>query len=317
MAQVNDRKRGVFYGLAIGDALGAAVEFRMPGEFAPVTCYRGGGPHGLRAGEWTDDTSMALALADSMGRAVFNDGWDLYDQVGRYLDWWKNGKYSVNGFCFDIGTTTRHALNEFVETGDVETCADRSPESSGNGSIMRLAPVPIRFAHMYPGDIPGLSKKLAESSITTHGSDQCISACKYLGLILAGLIGGAERGVVLSADWPALSQIRPLDPLVEELIKPSKSQYDWRGKTSPKEVKASGWVINTLEAALWAFSTSQGFEEAVLKAVNLGDDADTVGAVTGQLAGAYWGLEGIPESLVLGLARKDMIEAALKSLGVE
>ena len=102
---MKDRHRGALIGLAVGDALGAAVEFSSPGSFAPVTGYRGGGPHGLKAGEWTDDTSMALALADSIASV----GWDLNDQANRYVEWWKTGKYSVNGRCFDIGITTRSA----------------------------------------------------------------------------------------------------------------------------------------------------------------------------------------------------------------
>ena len=101
-----DRQRGTLLGLAVGDALGAAVEFEMPGAFEPVTGYRGGGPHGLGPGEWTDDTSMALALADSIAQV----GWDLNDQAGRYVTWWREGRYSVNGRCFDIGITTRSAL---------------------------------------------------------------------------------------------------------------------------------------------------------------------------------------------------------------
>ena len=115
---------------------GAAVEFKSPGSFAPVTGYRNGGPHGLDAGEWTDDTSMALALADSIATA----GWDLNDQADRYVQWWKTGKYSVNGRCFDIGITTRSALGNFVAKKNALTSGDRSERASGNGSIMRLAP---------------------------------------------------------------------------------------------------------------------------------------------------------------------------------
>ena len=137
---MNDRRRGTLIGLAIGDALGAAVEFKSPGGFAPVSKYRGGGPHGLDAGEWTDDTSMALALADSIATA----GWDLNDQADRYVEWWKTGKYSVNGRCFDIGITTRSALGHYVAKKNALTSGDRSDRASGNGSIMRLAPVPIR-----------------------------------------------------------------------------------------------------------------------------------------------------------------------------
>ena len=143
---MNDRRRGALIGLAVGDALGAAVEFRPPGSFVPVTGYRNGGPHRLDAGEWTDDTSMALALADSISAV----GWDLNDQANRYVEWWQTGKYSVNGRCFDIGITTRNALSHFTARKNALASGDRSDRASGNGSIMRLAPVPIRFA---PGDV--------------------------------------------------------------------------------------------------------------------------------------------------------------------
>src|SRR6266481_4652044 len=141
-----DRCRGALVGLAVGDALGAAVEFSSPGSFTPVTGYRSGGPHGLKAGEWTDDTSMALALADSIATV----GWDLNDQASRYVEWWKTGKYSVNGRCFDIGITTQSALSKFVGNKNALASGDASEQASGNGSIMRLAPVPMRYADLYP-----------------------------------------------------------------------------------------------------------------------------------------------------------------------
>lgn len=136
------RQRGALLGLAIGDALGAAVEFSPPGSFAPVVDYRAGGPHGLRAGEWTDDTSLALALADSLVQT----GWDLDDQARRYVAWWRTGRYSVNGRCFDIGLTTQAALARFERTGDALAAGDASERASGNGSLMRRAPGRIQFA---------------------------------------------------------------------------------------------------------------------------------------------------------------------------
>ncbi len=123
------RQRGTLFGLALGDALGAAVEFQMPGTFEPVTGYRGGGPHGLAPGEWTDDTSMVLALADSIAQV----GWDINDQADRYLKWWRTGAYSVNGRCFDIGNTTIAALHRFQQSGNARTSADPSGHASGNG----------------------------------------------------------------------------------------------------------------------------------------------------------------------------------------
>jgi len=302
-----DRRRGALIGLAVGDALGAAIEFKSPGSFTPVTQYRSGGPHGLNPGEWTDDTSMALALADSIATA----GWDLNDQTDRYVQWWKTGKYSVNGRCFDIGITTRSALGNFVVKKDALTSGDRSDRASGNGSIMRLAPVPIRYGHLYADQLDELSRLAEESSIPTHASDQCVSACRYLATVLAALIHGEDRDEVLSPDWKSLQQlnaIKPLHPLIQEIAEGSFR------KKEPPAIQGSGWVVKSLEASLWAFHDASGFEEAVLRAVNLGDDADTTGDICGQLAGAYWGASGISESLRAGLARMDMIEEALAGI---
>ena len=146
---VNERKRGTLLGLAIGDALGAAVEFRRPGSFQLVTGYRAGGPHRLDPGQWTDDTSMALALADSMASV----GWDLQDQMRRYTRWWREGAYSVNGTCFDIGNATASALRRFAQHGNAQESGDPSERASGNGCIMRLAPVPIRYLDLFPGQL--------------------------------------------------------------------------------------------------------------------------------------------------------------------
>jgi ADP-ribosylglycohydrolase len=299
-----DRRRGALIGLAVGDGLGAAVEFKAPGSFAPVTGYRSGGPHGLKAGEWTDDTSMALALADSIATA----GWDLNDQASRYVEWWKKGKYSVNGRCFDIGYTTRMALSTYIDDKNALASGDRSERASGNGSIMRLAPVPIRYAGLYPNKVEEISRFAEESSLPTHASEQCLSACRYLATVLAALIHGEDRDEVLSPDWQPLQQlndIKALHPLIQEI-----AQGSFRQK-QPPAIQGSGWVVKSLEASLWAFHDAETFEEAVLRAVNLGDDADTTGAVCGQLAGAYWGESQIPDALRSGLARMDMIEEAL------
>jgi ADP-ribosylglycohydrolase len=255
---MNDRYRGALIGLAVGDALGAAVEFQSPGCFVPVTGYRSGGPHGLNAGEWTDDTSMALALANSIASV----GWDLNDQASRYVEWWKTGKYSVNRRCFDIGITTRSALSKFVASKNALDSGDASERASGNGSIMRLAPVPIGYADLYPDNIEELSRLADESSLPTHASEQCRSACRYLANVLAALVRGEDRAAVLSPDWQHLQILNDIKPLH----------------------------------------------------ANLGDDADTTGAICGQLAGAFWGESQIPGPLRSGLARQDLIEEALTGI---
>ena len=233
---MRDRRRGTLIGLAVGDALGAAVEFSSPGSFTPVTGYRGGGPHGLSAGEWTDDTSMALALADSIAAS----GWDLNDQTERYVRWWKTGAYSVNGQCFDIGITTRSALSNYVTNRNALASGDRSERASGNGSIMRLAPVPIRYGHLYSTQLGELSRLAEESSMPTHASEQCLSACRYLATVLAALIHGEDRDTVFSASWRRLEQLndnKPLHPLIQEI-----AQGGFRQK-QPPTIQGTGWVV--------------------------------------------------------------------------
>lgn len=303
----NDRCRGALIGGACGDALGAVVEFMAPGTFEPVTGYRSGGPHRLNPGEWTDDTSMALALADSIAKV----GWNLNDQAERYVQWMKHGKYSVNGRCFDIGITTSRALHTFMESKDATQSGSRSESASGNGSIMRLAPVPIRYHGHYPNNIPELAKLAEESSLTTHASEQCQSACRYMALVLSALIQGEGRNTVLSPTWEPLAElnaIKPLHPLILAVAQGSFKEKE------PPAIRGSGWVVESLEAALWAFHNASSFEEAVFKAVNLGFDADTTGACCGQFAGAFWGESGIPASLREGLARFDMLNDALEGL---
>jgi len=303
-----DRKRGMFLGLAIGDALGAAVEFKRPGTFQPVTGYRAGGPHRLAAGEWTDDTSMALALADS----IVQKGWDLNDQAERYLKWWRSGVYSVNGRCFDIGVTISQSLSNYERNRDAANSGLADEFSSGNGSIMRLAPVPIAFAGYFPDRIEELARLASESSRPTHRSEQCLSVCACLGVMLTGLLHGHSRDEVLDPSWPAwrtLDQLQWMHPRVREVVM-TRSYL----RKNPPLICGSGYVIDSLEASLWAFAGATCFEEAVLKAVNLGEDADTTGAVCGQLAGACWGESGIPESLKTGLAGQHLVAEILEKL---
>jgi len=302
-----DRQRGTLLGLAIGDALGAAVEFQFPGTFEPVIGYRAGGPHGLNPGEWTDDTSMAFALADSIAET----GWDINDQARRYLAWWRTGKYSVNGRCFDIGNTTIAALRRFQKTGDARTSGDPSPHASGNGSIMRLAPVPISSMHLFPDHLEELVQRAVESSLPTHASPQCLSACVCMTVMLGGLIDGRPRDEVLDPEWEPMQRAREIHPFHPEVAEVAEGSYRWK---QPPEIVGSGYVVKTLEVALWAFHNAEDFREAVLEVVNLGDDADTTGAVCGQFAGGYWGESGIPGEWLDGLARKDMIEERLVGL---
>jgi ADP-ribosyl-[dinitrogen reductase] hydrolase len=303
----DQRRRGSLLGLALGDALGAPVEFRPRGSFHLVTGFRDGGPHGLAAGQWTDDTSMALALADSIALA----GWDVEDQARRYLAWWYEGKYSVNGGCFDIGHITRSALARIARGAPAHDNGDESDHASGNGSIMRLAPVPLHFLDLFPDDLRLLASYAEQSSALTHRSPKCLSACRYLAVVVAALMAGCKREDVLSAEWPVLGELNAIKPLDATILEVARGSYR---RKPPAEIRGSGYVVDSLEAALWAFHDAPTFRDAVLAAVNLGDDADTTGAICGQLAGAYFGADGIPTEWLGGLAKREWLEDAVQRL---
>ena len=187
-----DRYRGCLLGLAVGDAVGTSVEFRPRGSFNPVTDMTGGGPFGLKPGQWTDDTSMALCLATSL---VEQNGFDALDQMRRYLRWYDEGYLSSTGRCFDIGNTTREALERFRRVGDPFS-GSTDNFSAGNGSLMRLAPV----AMFYAPDQTLAGQYAGESSRTTHGATECIQACQYYAGLLVRALGGEEKERLLSPD---------------------------------------------------------------------------------------------------------------------
>ena len=187
-----DRCRGALLGLAIGDALGATVEFMLPGTFEPMTEILGGGPHGLMPGEWTDDTSMALCLAESL---IQCEGFDAEDQLNRYVRWWKNGHLSSTGICFDIGITTRAALEKFQETGQPSGLT--SPDTAGNGSIMRLAPVPI----FYSNSMDDAVIYAGQSSATTHAAEEAVDACRYMAAVMVRPCGATTRRKCSLLPW--------------------------------------------------------------------------------------------------------------------
>ena len=297
MADVRqDRYRGCLLGLAVGDAVGTAVEFQPRGSFAPLTDMLGGGPFALQPGQWTDDTSMALCLAASLLDA---DGFDAEDQLRRYLRWRDEGYMSSNGRCFDIGRTVDDALRRYEESGEV-LAGSTHPRAAGNGCIMRLAPVPMFFG----GDREQAVHYAAESSRTTHGAAECLDACRLLAAMLCEAFDGADKDALLLGQ----EGLRLSEPAIAALAE--GAYFDKPVET----IRGSGYVVECLEAALWCFHHTDSFEAAVLTAANLGDDADTTAAVCGQLAGAYYGIEGIPARWLQKLAARSMIEQMAMAL---
>lgn len=284
---MENRKIGSLVGLAIGDAVGTTVEFETRGNFEPVTDMKGGGPFRLNAGEWTDDTSMALCLAHSL---VFRNGFDAVDQMNRYCNWYQYGYMSSTGECFDIGFTVSTALRSYLENGNPFSGAV-DEYSSGNGSLMRLAPIPMFFS-----DLEECIKFSCESSRTTHGSAECIDSCKLFASLLYHAYASSEKTEIFTRNT--------YKPATDKVSGISEARFL---DSSYSQLTGSGYVIESLESALWCFMNSNSFEECVLMAANIGNDADTTAAIAGQIAGAFYGLENIPSHWVDKLAMKDEI----------
>jgi len=290
-----ERYRGSLLGLACGDALGAPVESRPRGSFEPVSDMSGGC---LRPGEWTDDTSMALCLAESL---IELKGFDPADQMKRYLRWFREGHLSSTGRCFGIGRTTRGSLLAFEKSGDPFSGPIHAT-SAGNGSIMRLAPVPLFFA-ANSGKAIEMS---GESSRTTHGATAAIDACRYMGALIVGALSGIGKEDLLRARFSPVPKYWDEHPLAPEIDEVACGSFK---KRNPPQIRGTAYVVDSLEAALWAFYHSDSFEDGCLAAVNLGDDSDTTGAVFGQIAGAFHGEEQIPERWLSRLAHRELIES--------
>ena len=288
-AAIRDRAIGALVGLAVGDALGTTPEFRPPDSYVPLTDVVGGGPFHLAPGQWTDDTAMALALGDSL---VAHPELDPTDLMTRFSDWRNRGTYSCTGRCFDIGSTVSAALRRFQSTGQA-IAGSTDPATAGNGSLMRLAPVAVRH-WIYPKALRSVA--LAQSA-TTHRAPEAMMACALFAEMLAAAIAGED----------------PLAPLCSNgsdtygKLALAIARGSWRGKPR-SAIRSSGYVINSFEAALWSVGRTTCFADAVLTAANLGEDADTTAAIAGQLAGARYGLSGIPQAWLDKLAWRERIE---------
>ncbi len=307
--------RGALLGLACGDALGTTLEFKSPGTFSPLTDMVGGGPFNLQVGQWTDDTSLALCLAESL---VTQGQFDPTDQMRRYVRWYREGHLSSTGVCFDIGNTTRAALEQFESTGEPYS-GSPDAHAAGNGSIMRLAPVPLAFAT----DPKRAMMLAADSSRTTHGAAACIDACRYLAGLIVGALNGVSKDGLLASRYTPVEGYWEAQPLVAEIDEVAAGSFKERMPPALTNaidslpdsrlrhddvIAGTGYVVKSLEAALWAFYRSDSFAEGCLLAVNLGDDADTTGAVYGQLAGAYYGEAAIPQAWRNPLSKRALME---------
>jgi len=297
------RYSGCLLGLAVGDALGVPAEGRVPGSFPPIRGMSGGGRLNLSPGQWTDDTSMALCLAESL---VTCGRFDPADQMTRYLRWRREGHFASTGRCFGIGQTVAQALRTFEKTRE-PYCGSTDASAAGNGCIMRLAPVPMFFA-----DDPAAAVRWsAESARTTHGARTCLDACRYFGGLIVGALRGEPKERLLADRYAPVAGLWRDEPLCPEIDAVAAGSFKTK---EPPDIRGTGYVVESLEAALWAFYHAADFRDGCLRAVNLGDDADSTGAIYGQLAGAHYGRDGIPPEWVSVLAHREAIEGLASRL---
>ena len=291
---VLERARGVMLGLAVGDALGSTLEFgpRIASVADFHTEMTGGGPFGLEPGQWTDDTAMAFALAKSL---LACQSFDPHDAMTRFVAWWRKGTYSCQGTCIDIGSATRAALTRFERTGD-PFAGSTDENTAGNGSLMRLAPVAL-FALDNEAEAVRIAR---EQSRLTHAAPQCLDACEFFVRLLRSTVLGRGHPLELGR-WSGHPDVNR-----------AKAAY-WGGQER-QSARAGGYAPDTLQSALWAVAGASSFEQALISAVNLGGDADTVGAVTGALAGAKWGASAIPKRWLDPLAWRFKLDGAAFSL---
>ena len=275
-----DRALGALLGLAVGDAVGAAIEFEPKPRRARLDDMEAGGPHRLARGQWTDDTAMALALADSL---LAHPGLDAGDLMRRFLDWLDTGAYSCTSTCFDIGVQTRSALERY-RRGGPPLAGSTDATASGNGALMRLAPVAIRHWQ----DPAEMARVAVVQTRTTHGSPATLAASGTFAIMLAEAIAGVGLSTILSG--PAGNAV----------------EGGWRG-LHRDAVEGSGYVVRSLQAAVWAVARTTDFRSAVLLAANLGQDADTTAAIAGQLAGAVYGAGGVPAEWLGALAWRERL----------
>ncbi|UJR07645.1 hypothetical protein I4U23_011933 [Adineta vaga] len=310
---VFDRILGSMIGLAMGDSLGAHVEFR-PHDYLvehPVNDMEGGGTWGLQKGQFTDDTSMALCLAISL--IVCHD-FRPYDQLVRYKWWFRHGYMSSTGECFDIGSSTRQSLHEFEKRQEKFMKKSKLPskyidhlsdanvlqdfhvycgkmDAAGNGGLMRLAPVPL-FFWKHPSKAVEYS---AVSNLLTHGDRKAVDACRLYGALIVAALHGEPKSSLLQDDFYE-QHIKWFGniPLHDDVMQIIRGSYKLKNGYEDG-IRGKGYVIDSLKAALWAFwSDEDSFEKGVLAAINLGDDTDTTAAIYGQLAGAYYGYSKLP-----------------------
>ena len=296
----DERIKGAFFGFFVGDALGVPVEFLKREELKKdkVTGMREYGSHNQPIGTWSDDSSMVIATMDSI---INNKDINYDDIMNNFLKWYENGEFTPEGKVFDIGNATAKALTKYRSDKTNCFCGDDDIYSNGNGSLMRILPVSLYF-HFTGEDIMDVIK---EVSSMTHAHIYSILSCYIYSVLINEFLNTLDIKKAY-IDMQAIVK----DKLSSEDLKQIFYRLIFKdiSTLSEKDIKSTGYVIDTLEASIWCILTTNNYKEAVLKAVNLGDDTDTVGAITGSLAGIIYGYNDIPEEWISVLKKKEYLE---------
>jgi len=304
--------KGLLFGIAIGDALGVPVEFmsRKHLQANPVIGMREYGTHHQPAGTWSDDSAMSFLLVEQL-----IEGYDIEGLGNKFCQWYQYNYWTPHGEIFDIGVATRNALDKVAKGISALESGECDDYSNGNGSLMRILPLAI-YLQDKPIDQRFCITK--EVSGITHSHIRSVIGCFFAVEFVIQLLKRKDK---CDAYYEAQNIVRDYLHLIDvkstEIELYNRILFDDISRIPEQDIYASGYVLHTLEASLWAFLTTDNFKEAVLKAVNLGDDADTVGAITGGMAGLFYGIEQIPEEWINQLARtKDIENLGMKFSGM-
>ncbi len=297
--------RSMVIGVAVGDALGVPVEFMSRERLKqnPVVDMRSGGTWGEPAGTWSDDTSLTIATMESLGRLK---RLDLDDIMSNFVGWLKHDEFTANGYTFDVGNTTAGAIGNYIKGASVERCGLRDADSNGNGSLMRILPMALYTDSL--DDVHAVSA-------LTHAHPRSLIACGIQCLIARELLSGkaieqaVKDGLLRAEDYYSRSEYAEELSHYERLFDPNFGALD------EDAIESSGYVVHSLEAALWCLLNTTDYRSLALKAVNLGRDTDTVGAIAGGLGGLAYGLANIPSEWIDALQNKTLLNKIAEGFG--
>jgi len=306
----NKLKAGII-GHLVGDALGVPDEFKSRKELKkdPVRDMRGYGTYNQPPGTWSDDSSLTICLMESL-----LNGYDLNDQAEKFISWLDKAYWTAGGETFDVGNTTRVSIANLRQGMEATAAGAGGERDNGNGSLMRILPLAFYLIDTESAD---KLKKTEEVSSLTHSHPRSILGC-YIYLDFAQrLIMEADLEQAYEKTVKHINNFIEKDNLSSELKYYSRILSGNIKDSAETEIKSTGYIVDTLEAVFWVLLKSNSYQEAVLKAVNLGEDTDTVAAITGGLAGIYYGFDSIPKKWIEQLARLDDVLELINSFGEE